>query len=254
MLPLLSAKNYILDVHPLGPGPHNVVRFTVRPQSGVFQQHLRNPLMGVLAAVAATYSILIYRSWPLVVDFLHQIRDEGPADAFSVNWSFSLALDALFGHSFGRNLAWGTYGGLIKNTVLVLALISALFVVYCRQDAHESILVIKDVGIQLNSRPRWKFLATSDSNRFIPLANIMDLVIHEGFHGYGQVIFYMCILLKRKENSAETDDGAIKVVFPGLLPRKELLLNVWTQSRVVLFGDTRRYWRRVPGQGLKECI
>lgn len=254
MLPLLSAKDYILDVHPLETGPHSVVRFTVRPQPGVFQKHLRGPLMGILAAVLASYTIFICRQWSLAIDFVRHIRHEAPTRGFPTNGSFPPVLEALFGHAFPEKLEWTTYGSLIRSVAVILVLAAALFVVYCRQDAHESILVIKDVGIQLNSRPRWKFLATSDSDSFIPLANIMDLVIHEGFHGYGQVIFYMCILLQRKENDGETDEDAIKVVFPGLLPRKDLLLRVWTQSRTVLFGDTRRYWRRVPGHGLKECI
>jgi hypothetical protein len=140
-----------------------------------------------------------------------------------------------------------------------LALLAA--VAYLRQESHDTMIVMRDIGIQLNSEGPWRLLGPRrrERNCFIPQADIMDLVIHEGFHGFGQVIFYMCVLTRGSEGGADgadvggADASAIKIVFPAFLPRKEILVQVWKQSREVLFGSRRRYWRHVPGQGLKEC-
>lgn len=121
----------------------------------------------------------------------------------------------------------------------------------CKRQPEDSMLVIRDVGIQLDSVLGWRFTNKSDKSMFIALKDIIDIVINEGFHGYGQVIFYMCIL--RKSQKDDTEEKPLQIVFPQLLPRKDILLQVWKQSRQVLFGSSRRYWRRVPGQGLREC-
>lgn len=125
--------------------------------------------------------------------------------------------------------------------VLLLSIIG----VYGYRGAEDSMVVIKEVGIQLDSKKPFRLFDGGPSHTFIPSSDIIDLVIHEGFHGYGQVIFYMCILTKNA-------DSPINVVFPQVLPRHDTLLEVRNKSRQVLFGKTR-FWRRVPGQGLKEC-
>lgn len=127
----------------------------------------------------------------------------------------------------------------------ILCILSILL--FCRQDREDTMIVMKNIGVQLKCKSNWKFIAKSDKNIFIPLSNIIDLVIHEGFYGYGQVIYYMCVLTK---NDSNKKDDMIKVVFSELLPRKELLVSVWKQSRQKLF-ENKRFFRRVPGQGLK---
>ncbi|EGV66146.1 hypothetical protein PSN45_003502 [Yamadazyma tenuis] len=131
--------------------------------------------------------------------------------------------------------------------VAAVAAISAL--VYCRQEREDVMLVMKNMGIQLNSKSSWKFVPKHHKNIFVPLSDIIDLVIHEGFYGYGHIIFYMCVLTK--STNTNRNDEMIKVVFSELLPKKDLLVTVWKQSREMLFGSNKRYFRRVPGQGLK---
>ncbi|EMG48997.1 gpi15 Phosphatidylinositol N-acetylglucosaminyltransferase subunit gpi15 [Candida maltosa Xu316] len=130
------------------------------------------------------------------------------------------------------------------GTIVVLIALIGLFSLL--QTPEDSIIVMKGIGVQLQSKKLWKF---QSSDSFIPIDNIIDLVIHEGFHDYGQVIFYLCILTK-----ANNDENSITVLFPEFLPRKDILLTVWTLSRDLLFGSTQRYWRRVPGQGLKQVV
>ncbi|KAK6200208.1 phosphatidylinositol N-acetylglucosaminyltransferase subunit H, partial [Scheffersomyces amazonensis] len=141
-----------------------------------------------------------------------------------------------------------TLGGLIILLALVLL----------KQEPQDTLIVMKGIGLQLQSVKSWK-LIQNQTNHFIPLKNTIDLVIHEGFHNYGQVIFYLCILTKTYNGNGKeiirnntNHDNLIKVVFPEFLPKKDTLLQVWRLSRELLYGDVHRYWRRVPGQGLKQ--
>ncbi|CAK9436350.1 uncharacterized protein LODBEIA_P09080 [Lodderomyces beijingensis] len=115
------------------------------------------------------------------------------------------------------------------------------------QEPQDSLMIMKGMGAQLTVRKMFPF---QNSSKFIPINNMIDLVIHEGFHGYGQIIFYLCFLTKGKE--VKKSEDTIRVVFAEFLPRKEILLSVWKVSRLMLFGENRRYWRRVPGQGLRQ--
>lgn len=128
--------------------------------------------------------------------------------------------------------------------LLVVVLVAAVALLLL-QPQCDSLIVMEDMGVQLSSRRRWRFLR-GDSTEFIPCSDIIDIVVHEAFHGYGQVIFYMCILTKAQGGGGGVGDGssAVKVVFPNFLPRKDMLLQVWRQSRSMLYGSTRRSYRR----------
>lgn len=129
--------------------------------------------------------------------------------------------------------------------IQVVVIVLLLFV----QEPQDTLTIMKGIGAQLESH---KIMSFQSSNTFIPINNIIDLVIHEGFHNYGQVIFYLCFLTKNFQLEKLAKDDVIQVVFGEFLPRKDVLLKVWKLSRQLLFGETKRYWRRVPGQGLKE--
>lgn len=122
---------------------------------------------------------------------------------------------------------------LITFIVVLSCIITALISL---QEPQDSIMVIKDVGIQLSSRDMWGFT----KKEFIPLSDTIDIVIHEGFYGFAQVIFYMCVLTLPKHRSGSEENG-IKIVFPNFLPRKPILVDVCRQSREMLFGTTKRY-------------
>lgn len=153
-------------------------------------------------------------------------------------------------------LVWSYWSEIKEFTIPthITIIIAAQAIVLLKQSPTDSVIAIKNVGIQLISRKGWRFL--SDEETFIPINDIIDLVIHEGFHGYGQVIFYLCALTRLKENSTKSDsttkNDIIKIFFQKFLPRKDVLLKVWKLSKQLLFADTRSYWRRVPGKGLQK--
>ncbi|EGW34479.1 phosphatidylinositol N-acetylglucosaminyltransferase subunit H [Spathaspora passalidarum NRRL Y-27907] len=134
----------------------------------------------------------------------------------------------------------------------ILALVTMIALVSLRQQPEDTMIVMKGIGVQLVTKKKWRFQNSSQS--FIPIKDMIDLVIHEGFHKYGQVIFYLCVLTRSNDQSGNDDSNIIKVIFPEFLPRRDILLKVWKLSRELLFGSPNRYWRRVPGQGLKQVL
>lgn len=81
------------------------------------------------------------------------------------------------------------------------------------------LVVMRGTGVQLAST---RYGVTS--REFVPLTDIVDIVVNEGFHGYGQVVFYLCVLTRERP----------RVVFPHTRPRKAALLAVRRTSRRVL--------------------
>lgn len=211
-----SSKDYALEITPSvenGVASLNLIKFTVRHKEVSSLVTYKYHLIGVLQAILLA---VIYFYW----------------------------------HNFLFNLG-----------VVAVALAFLELAVFIRQTPEDTIIAMKDIGIQSISKKVWGF----KTETFIPINNIIDLVIHEGFHEYGQCIFYLCALTKSntvdfelaldaKLNAVGSTayNDVIKVFFPEFLPRKDVLLEVWRLSREMLFGESRKYWRRVPGQGLKQ--
>lgn len=293
---MTKSKDYILDIYPSldaqkGQGDVNLIKFTVKKKPSYFQKHVRVPLVLLLTMVLLIDVGYLLNTLSLNSSMSHLSNIF--IDSFNRSNFSSMSL-ALFANKGPQK--WIKYNALPSefsinaNGFIALSLILIIVVISSRQDEEDLMIVIKDLGIQLHSTGKWKFMNIFQKNsiatdskgnkNFIPLSNIIDLVIHEGFHGYGQVIYYMCILMRNSkehshikngtivQNSSTTatttatsletqeDEGEtpIKVVFPQLLPRHDMLLEVWKQSRRILFGDRSRYWRRVPGQGLRPCV
>lgn len=248
-----SLKDYVLEVS-LSSGQDNLVKFTVKHKTSIFYKYLQTPILLFLGGILLSYCVGIYNyikdgawkvegnSWPIIEN----------------NQTISPIITKYFQDMFDSDES-RTNELIFGGAVLALLLV-AIAAVFCKQEKEDSILIVNDIGVQLTSKSGWKSPRSSRSH-FIPIDNIIDLVIHEGFHGYGQVIFYMCVLTKTKRADADkimnsigmNTGNRIEVVFPEFLPRKDILMTVWKQGRNVLFGDKKRYWRRVPGQGLKEC-
>lgn len=138
----------------------------------------------------------------------------------------------------------------LQNWIILIGLLTISGIVLTRVQPEDSVIILKDIGVQLISKKSWRFQNTVKV--FVPLNNIIDLVVHEGMHGYGQVIFYLCILTKSNDLDKNSPENSIKIIFPEFLPRKDILIKVRKLSRDLLFANSRRYFRRVPGQGLKQ--
>lgn len=92
-----------------------------------------------------------------------------------------------------------------------------------RSSREESLLIIRGLGIQTSTSSA-SYLSTP-TTRFIPTSQVQDIFIHEAFIGFS-VKFYLAVIVEGEEESV--------VVFPKLLPRREVLEEVWRGSRSVL--------------------
>ncbi|KAJ5590745.1 hypothetical protein N7450_004717 [Penicillium hetheringtonii] len=108
----------------------------------------------------------------------------------------------------------------------VITVVSVL-VIYCvfkRGYTEESLFVIRGFGIQTSTSS--STYLSSAATRFIPTTQIQDIVIHEAFKGF-EVRFYLAVIVE-----GEPD---VLVVFPHLLPKREILEEVWRGSRRCLY-------------------
>ncbi|KAJ5760471.1 hypothetical protein N7520_007627 [Penicillium odoratum] len=108
----------------------------------------------------------------------------------------------------------------------VVAVMSTLVIygVFRRNYTEESLLVIRGFGIQTSTSS--STYLSSAVTRFIPTTQIQDIVIHEAFKGF-EVRFYLAVIVE-----GEPD---VLVVFPHLLPKREILEEVWRGSRRCLY-------------------
>ncbi|KAF2480204.1 GPI-GlcNAc transferase complex, PIG-H component-domain-containing protein [Neohortaea acidophila] len=106
-----------------------------------------------------------------------------------------------------------------------LALYLALLALALRKSyTEESLLVIRGLGVQTStSGPSYLW---SSSTSFIPTSAIQDILIHEAFKGF-EVRFYLSIVVEGEED--------VVVVFPKILPRREILEDVWRGARACLY-------------------
>ncbi|KAJ5684021.1 uncharacterized protein N7477_000366 [Penicillium maclennaniae] len=143
----------------------------------------------------------------------------------------------IFFHRYGRFIPWqdvwsSSLGSRVcdlvdtYNNPWVIAVISTLLVwgVFRRGYTEESLLVIRGFGIQTSTSSS-TYLSTA-ATRFIPTTQIQDIVIHEAFKGF-EVRFYLAVIVE-----GEPD---VLVVFPKMLPNREILEEVWRGSRRCLY-------------------
>lgn len=92
-------------------------------------------------------------------------------------------------------------------------------------NAEESLLALRSLGLQISTSSHSLF--STPTTRFIPTSQIQDIFIHEAFIGFS-VKFYLAVIVEGEEEAV--------VVFPKLLPRREVLEQVWRGARDVLWG------------------
>ncbi|GEQ72511.1 hypothetical protein JCM33374_g6198 [Metschnikowia sp. JCM 33374] len=224
-----SSKDYSLEI--VTNSNQSSVNFVVRNKPSFFIRYVRLPLACILLSWVIPQGVNVSKSYfeagglsrSELYDRLCQLLQSDAQDIVKHNASLIALLTGILG------------------VALLLSL----------EQASDTLMVMQDMGIQISSKSKWKFLNIGRNGNFIPISEIIDIVIHEGFHGYGQVIYYMCVLTRDKERGGSEGNG-VSVIFPNFLPRKDILLQVWKSSRQMLYGTTRRHYRHVPGQGLRE--
>lgn len=105
-------------------------------------------------------------------------------------------------------------------TFFILAV--SIFVLLIDGSFKDSLLVMDSFGVQVSSN---MLLYGQNKTRFIPRSEILDIVIQEAFMG-AEVKFVLVVMV--------AGDDKLEVVFPNVLPRKDLLINAWRGSQTML--------------------
>ncbi|KAM9924160.1 hypothetical protein OXX59_004716 [Metschnikowia pulcherrima] len=225
LLAMSSAKDYAFEI--VTSSNQSSVQFLVRNKPSFFIRYLRLPIACLI------FACVIPRSTNVIRSILHALFRSEPNGLRQV---------------LKQNIP-DFHKAQMPSLFSILAAVG-MFLLISMEEPADTLMVMEDMGIQISSKSRWKFLNFGRKGKFVPISEIIDIVIHEGFHGYGQVIYYMCVLTRDKGEGKE--GNGVQVIFPNFLPRKEILLQVWKSSRQMLYGKTRRHYRHVPGLGLRE--
>ncbi|KAF2721268.1 hypothetical protein K431DRAFT_224604 [Polychaeton citri CBS 116435] len=163
------------------------------------------------------------------------------AGLFAISLAWSEYVLQLGIRAIGRSLATTEPGRFIPTPILLhfqaqhallrLAIIVAIFYFSTQKFyQEESLLVLRGLGVQTTTQSSNYLSRGSSAMRFIPTSSIQDIFIHEAFKGF-EVRFYLAIVV---EGEAE-----LRVVFPNILPRREMLETVWRGTRACLYEPTK---------------
>lgn len=89
---------------------------------------------------------------------------------------------------------------------------------------EESLTVMRGLGLQTSTTS--SIYLRTPTTTFIPSTSIQDIFIHEAFKGF-EVRYYLAVVVKQGKH--------VVVVFPTMLPRREILERVWRGSRACLW-------------------
>ncbi|KAJ3827273.1 hypothetical protein F5878DRAFT_537480 [Lentinula raphanica] len=113
-----------------------------------------------------------------------------------------------------------TFTGPLARIILCLA---AIFFIWtrCTQVIHESVIVLPEHGIQLETHKGLPPFTLFINRRFVPYTMLRDIVINEGIKRW-DIRYYLVAL---KEGTA--GGVALDVCFPSILPHFPILLQVY---------------------------
>ncbi|CAK3740539.1 hypothetical protein SEPMUDRAFT_162610 [Lecanosticta acicola] len=103
----------------------------------------------------------------------------------------------------------------------ILLCVVTTWLIFRKGYTEESLFVIRGLGVQTSTSSSSWLLGTGKT-RFIPTRAIQDVFLYEAFKGF-EVRFYLGIVVEGEED--------VVVVFPSILPRREILEKVWRGAR-----------------------
>lgn len=121
----------------------------------------------------------------------------------------------------------------LSNAVPVLALlplaVGLAYLALLRPHVTETLLILRGLGVQTTTSSSTYLL--SPSSRFIPTAQIQDVLVNEAFRGW-EVRYYLCVVVREEKE--------VVVVFGKLLPGRRVCEEVWRGGRSALWGGVER--------------
>ncbi|KAG4301592.1 hypothetical protein PCANB_001687 [Pneumocystis canis] len=112
----------------------------------------------------------------------------------------------------------------IHKPYVFFSIIAVLLYIICRfmypKPSSESLLVLHNLGLQVTLH----YFLLPSRTRFIPLSEILDVVIHEGFIGL-EVRYYLALIIRNEDT--------LQVIFENLLPRRKFLEIVYKEIQTI---------------------
>ncbi|PHH50381.1 hypothetical protein CFIMG_007431RA00001 [Ceratocystis fimbriata CBS 114723] len=160
---------------------------------------------------------------PLSARYTPGISQRSCADV-PVFTDWPLLLQAVNMLPFGTRVHWAVSRGPLAAVMVVC--LAVMYTALLRVHAAESLLVLRGLGIQTSSVAAGSLLGAPASTRFIPTEKIQDVLVNEAFHGF-EVRYYLLIVVDGEED--------VVVVFPKLLPGKDVVTTVWRGVKACLY-------------------
>ena len=114
--------------------------------------------------------------------------------------------------------------------VVILSSLTTFWLCLRRPYKEEALLVLQGMGVQTSTSSPYYFVGPTTT--FISTTRIQDVIIHEAFKGL-EVRFYLAIIVE--------GESEVVVVFPSLLPRLDVLQQVWRGARACLYAHDVRH-------------
>ncbi|KND94364.1 hypothetical protein TOPH_01274 [Tolypocladium ophioglossoides CBS 100239] len=196
---------------------------TTLPPATLSLRLLRLLLLLLRALLSLTTLLLLHARWavcPLAAP-RPATPPRGPETPFSAA-TLWFALDAFQRSPAGLLLARAAKG--VPLVVLLPAAAGVFYLLGLRVHAHESLLVLRGLGVQTTESPKTYFAGAA--TRFIPTEKIQDIFVNEAFRGL-EVRYYLVVVVEGEDD--------VVVVFPGLLLRRRIVETVWRGARECLY-------------------
>lgn len=146
-----------------------------------------------------------------------------PTTLYTTDWAPYL-LSRLHHSPLGR--ATTTSAAALPPSLLLALGLALLYLATLRIHTTESLLVLRGLGIQTSSTGGSYLASWRAGTRFIPTEKIRDVLINEAFRGFA-VRYYLVVVVDGEED--------VVVVFPRLLPRRNIVERVWRGCRGCLW-------------------
>ena len=165
--------------------------------------------------------LLLYSKWSLS-PYAASIPTLPTPPPFFSNEFIWYIIDAI--HKSPIGILFTSFSSHIPAALLIPASALVACGIVLRIHTSESLLVLRGLGIQ-TSTSSTTYLGTA-STRFIPTEKIQDILVNEAFRGF-EVRYYLIVVVQGEDE--------VVVVFPRLLPGRDIVEKVWRGARRCLY-------------------
>ncbi|XP_076128225.1 phosphatidylinositol N-acetylglucosaminyltransferase subunit H-like [Alosa pseudoharengus] len=119
----------------------------------------------------------------------------------------------------------------VLSCAIIVTLVSMMICIHFVKVDHETLLIIRSLGVQVSS----SFASGRECTSFIEMSKIKDIVINEAVHMH-RVIYYLCILVKDPSDPEMV--SSVVPLFQSSKPRLNCLVQVYKACQEVLLQNS----------------